>query len=103
RWNPHDSSSCSTLSVELDEQRRRIIVEIEKYSAHANTVRDLAAGMKAFVESETGKRDFDLMFLRSSRVAMLLAQIASTHAREDGWTLLSVADEQLSSLVPQQF
>ncbi len=43
------------------------------------------------------------MFLQNSRLAMLLAQIATTHAREDGWTLLSVAGAQLNSLIPEQF
>ena len=103
RWNLHDAESCKRLSAELDEQRRRVIVEIEKYRAYASSVREMARELQVFIDSAEGKRQFDVMLLQSSRLAMLLAQIAKTHAREDGWTLLSVAGGQLSSLIPEQF
>jgi len=103
RWNLHDADSCSAFSVELDEQRRRIIVEIERYRAYANTVREAARELQTFIDSDEGKRHFDAMFLQNSKLAMMLVQIAATHAREDGWTLLSVAGAQLSRLIPEQF
>lgn len=103
RWNLRDAESCNALSAELDEQRGRIIVEIEKYRAYANTIGEAARELQAFIDSDDGKHHFDVMYLQSSRLAMLLAQIATTHAREDGWTLLSVAGAQLSSLIPEQF
>ena len=103
RWNLHDAESCKRLSAELDEQRRRVIIEIEKYRAYASSVREMARELQVFIDSAEGKREFDVMLLQSSRLAMLLAQIAKTHAREDGWTLLSVAGGQLSSLIPEQF
>lgn len=103
RWNLRDAESCNALSTELDEQRHRIILETEKYRAYANTVREVAKDLQAFIDSDDGKRHFDIVYLQSSRLAMLLSQIATTHAREDGWTLLSVAGAQLNSLIPQQF
>lgn len=103
RWNLHDAESCSALSVELDGQRARIIREIERFRAYATTVREMARELQAFIDSDDGKRHIDVMFLQSSQLAALLAQIATTHAREDGWTLLSVAGAQLSSLIPEQF
>lgn len=103
RWNPHDVESCRALSLELDEQRVRIIREIERYRAYATTVGEMAKELQAFIDSDDGKRYCDFMFLQNSRLATLLAQIATTHAREDGWTLLSVAGEQLSNLIPEQF
>jgi hypothetical protein len=103
RWNLREAESCNALSAELDEQRRRIIVEIEKYRAYANTIREAARELQAFIDSNDGKRHFDAMYLQSSQLTMLLAQIATTHSREDGWTLLSVAGAQLSSLIPEQF
>ncbi len=103
RWNLGDAESCNALSNELDQQRLRILREIERFRAYANTVGELARELQAFIDSDDGRRHFDLMFLQSSRLAMLLAQIATTQAREDGWTLLSVAGAQLSSLIPEQF
>lgn len=103
RWNLHDADSCNTLSAELDEQRARIIRETERYRAYTNAVREMARELQAFIDSDEGKRQFDVMFLQSSRLAMLLAQIATTQARADGWTLLSVAGAELNNLIPKQF
>jgi hypothetical protein len=103
RWSLHDGGSCNALSAELDEQRLRIIREIERYRAYANTVREMAKELQAFIDSDAGKRHFDVMFLQNSRLAVLLDQIATTHARTDGWTLLSVAGAELSNLIPEQF
>jgi hypothetical protein len=103
RWNLSEAESCNALSIELDQQRLRVIREIERFRAYANNVREIARELQAFIDSDDGRRHFDLVFLQSSRLAMLLTQIATTHAREDGWTLLSVAGTQLSSLIPEQF
>ena len=103
RWDPRDVESCRALSAELDEQRRSIIAEIERYSAFANTLKEGARELQDFIDSEDGKRYFDVMFLQNSRLAMMLGQIAQTHARADGWTLLSVAGAQLGKLIPAEF
>jgi hypothetical protein len=103
RWDPRDAESCRALSAELDEQRLRIIAEIERYRAFANTVREMARELQEFIDSDDGKRHFDIMFLQSSRLAMSLVQIAKTPARTDGWTLLSVAGAELSRLIPDEF
>ena len=76
RWNLHDAESCRALSTELDEQRRRIIAEIERYRAFANTLKEAARELQNFIDSDDGKRYFDVMLLQNSRLAMLLAQIA---------------------------
>lgn len=103
RWNPRDVDSCNAVCAELDEQRLRIVAEIERYRAFANTVREMAREMQEFFQSDDGKRHFDVMFLQSSRLAMSLVQIANTNARTDGWTLLSVAGAELSRLIPDEF
>lgn len=103
RWNLQEADSCSALSVELDQQRARVTREIERYRAYANTVREMAREIQAFFDSDEGKRQFNVMYLQSSRLAILLTQIATTHAREDGWTLLSDAGTELSKMIPEQF
>lgn len=103
RWNLRDVESCRALSAELDDQRRRIIAEIERYRAYATSIQVAARELHAFIESEEGVRQLDAMFLQGSRLAMLLVQLANTHARADGWTLLSVAGTQLNQLIPEEF
>jgi hypothetical protein len=103
RWNLSDAENCNALSNELDQQRLRISREIEQFRAYANGLSEMARELQAFIDSEDGRRHFDLMFLQNSRLAMLLAQIATTQARDDGWTLLSVAGAQLGSLIPEEF
>ena len=103
RWNLHDVESCRDLAAELDKQRLRIISEIERYRAYADALREAARELQNFIDSDDGKRHFDVMFLQNSRLAMLLAQIAKDNARTDGWTLLSVAGVQLSKLIPEEF
>jgi len=103
RWNLHDVESCRALAAELDKQRLRIISEIERYRAYADALREAARELQNFIDSDDGKRHFDVMFLQNSRLAMLLAQIAKDNARTDGWTLLSVAGVQLSKLIPEEF
>ncbi len=49
RWNPRDAESCNALSNELDEQRLRIIRETERFRAYANTVREMARELQAFI------------------------------------------------------
>lgn len=102
-WNPHDVESCHALSEDLDEQRGRIILEIERYRAYANGLKELAREFQAFIESDEGRKQVDLAFLQQSRLAALLASIANEHARTDGWTLLSTAGHHLRQLIPDEF
>lgn len=103
RWNLRDADSCFALSTELDEQRSRIVAKIGQYRTYANTLRETAKELQAFIDSDDGQRHLDIMFLQSSRLALLLTQLAIDHARADGWTLLSVAGAQLGSLIPEEF
>jgi hypothetical protein len=103
RWDLHDAANCNTLSAELDEQRSRIVAETQKYRAFVNALIETTKELQTFIDSDDGKRYFNITMLQSSRLAMLLSQIAMSHARDDGWTLLSVAGAQLSSLIPKEF
>lgn len=102
-WNPHDSGSSRALCADLDEQQSRIVQELERYRAYANGLKELAKEFQAFIESDEGKKQFDLAFLQHSRLAALLASIANEHARKDGWTLLSTAGHHLRQLLPDEY
>lgn len=102
-WNPRSIESCHALSEDLDEQRSRIVLEIERYRAYANGLKELAKEFQAFIQSDEGRKQFDLAFLQHSRLAALLASIANENARNDGWTLLSTAGHHLRQLIPDEF
>lgn len=103
RWNLNDVESCCALSIELDEQRVRLVREIERYSVYKNAVHEMARELKAFIESDEGKQQFELAFLQQSRLCALLVSIATECARADGWAQLSTAGHRLRELVPDQF
>lgn len=103
RWNLHDADSCRTLSAELDEQRLRIVCEIERYRAYANAAREIGRELQTFIDSAEGQRQFDLAFLQQSRLAALLRSAATDGMRADGWALLSTAGHRLARLIPDEF
>lgn len=75
RWNLNDPESCSTLSAVLDEQRAKIVLEIERYRAYAKVIEDMGKELQAFLDSDDGKRHFDLAFLQQSRLVAVLASV----------------------------
>jgi hypothetical protein len=65
----------------------------------------MVAGHKAAAErliSEVESPQYKLTWLQQSRLVQLLAQIALTSARADGWTLLSRAGDLLRQLAPEE-
>ncbi len=103
RWNLEDRESCRALSQELDAQRGRIVRELERYREYAKCTTEMARELKAFIDSDHGKRHIDLAFLQQSRLAAVLASVAKEHAGSDGWTLLATAGQRLSALIPDEF
>lgn len=103
RWDLQDAASCRALCAELEEQRSRIVLEIGKYRAYANTIREMARELQAFIDSDAGKRWLDLEFLRQSRLAAVLASTATESMRADSWTPLSTAGHRLAQLIPDEF
>lgn len=102
-WNLLDSESCRALSFALDEQRGRIVSEIELYQTYAKSLREMASVLQAFIDSDEWKRQFDLAFLQQSRVVAVLMSVAKEHARADGWTPISTAGNHLSQMIPEEF
>jgi hypothetical protein len=103
RWNLHDPESCRALCVELDGQRSRIVREIERYRAYANSLQEMAKELQAYLDSDEGRRQFNLAFLQQSRLVAVLTAVATECARLDGWTLLSTAGARLRQLIPEEF
>jgi hypothetical protein len=103
RWNLGDAESCRALSEELDDQRQRIVLEIDKYRAYASALTEMFNELQAFLASEEGKRELDLVVLQQSRLVAELIDVATENSRDDGWTLVSIAGNRLRQLLPDQF
>lgn len=102
RWKPLSRESTDEALAHLDHQH-----------AQATPVRDhlksafeaMVAGQKEAAErliSDIDSPQYKLAWLQQSRLVQLLAQIALTSAREDGWTLLSRAGDLLEQLAPEE-
>jgi hypothetical protein len=52
--------------------------------------------------SEEGKEEYIRSFLRQDRLVILLAEIATQAAREDGWVLMSTAGQLVKQHAPDE-
>ena len=102
RWKPLSDESTEAAIAYLDNQ----YAQATPVRDHLKSALDaLVEGRKQTVEymmSEEGSRQFELAWLQQSRLVQLLAQIALTSARADGWTFLSKAGDLLQQLAPEE-
>ena len=53
-----------------------------------------------FSGSPEAERQFELAFIRGSRLVVMLGEVALQSSREDGWTLLSMAGHMIKQTAP---
>jgi hypothetical protein len=102
RFNLQSIESCLEADLYLQQQREKLLPEIEDLK---NLIETLQAGRKEFVGflvSEEGNKQFELLWLRQSRLVILLAEISKQVVRPDGWTLLSRAGQLVSQHAPKE-
>jgi hypothetical protein len=63
----------------------------------------MARELQAFIDSDEGKRQFDVAFLQQSQLTALLVSTATDGMRADGWTQLSTAGHRLAQHIPEEF
>jgi hypothetical protein len=95
RWDMLSLASTRSIDVHLDQQRQRILGEIDTYKRFRRAISEMGKELQHFLYSEEGTRQFDLAFLQQSQVAQLLVLFATQSARPDGWTDLSAAGAYL--------
>ncbi len=102
RFNGNSIESCLETERYLDQQRERLIPEYEHLK---ELIESLEEGKKVhaeFLSSEEGIKQFELSFLQQSPIVTLLLNNAIQQARKDGWALLSVADQQIRLILPEE-
>lgn len=59
----------------------------------AKALQDAATAHAEFIASPEGVRQFELQWLRHSRLVLLLGELATRTKRVDGWTVLATAGQ----------
>lgn len=103
RWKLDSMESCRELEAYLDDQAVLVRAEIAHFQEMIRSIREHAAATQAFIDSDAGKKAFDVMWLQQSRIVLMLGDIARQQARPDGWTYLSTAGHILKRHAPEEY
>lgn len=101
RFDLTSIAGCVDAGQYLEQQRDRFLPAFRYLSSAIDAMQDLQKRYTEFLASEDGKKQLDLLWLRQSRLVLLLGEIAAQVARPDGWTLLSIAGQRLRQHAPE--
>jgi len=93
RWQATVEGVVDDALEYLDAQREEAVRMLERLQGWARTVDAARKVHAAFLASDEGQREIKLRVLRSSRLVLMLGQIAMATPRQDRWTLLSSAGQ----------
>jgi hypothetical protein len=102
RFNPNSIDSCLETDKYLDQQREKLLPEIDMLKTLIESLQEGRQELAEFLNSDEGKKQFDLQWLRQSRLVILLGDIAAQMARPDGWTVLTTASQLIRQHVPEE-
>jgi len=100
RWQSAVGGDADTALAWLDEQRGAAVGMLDRLQGWARTVETARKDHAAFLASDEGARQLELVFLRSSRLVVMLGQIAMATPRPDGWTVLATAGHLIKREAP---
>lgn len=98
KWNMHSLESSAEIEKYLDQQREKILPELEILKSYLKA-------FKEFIEyfaSDEGKKEIDLLILRQSQLVAWFYNIAEQKARPDGWAALNDAINIIRQHNPNQ-
>jgi len=102
RWQAAVGGDAEIALAWLDAQREAAVGMLDRLQGWARTVETARKEHAALLASEEGARQLELMFLRSSRLVVMLGQIAMATPRPDGWTLLATAGHLIKREAPDE-
>jgi hypothetical protein len=102
RFNPGEIESCLEIDKQLEQQREKLILEIDHLKSLIDSLQKGRKELAAFILSDEGKKQIDLQWLRQSRLVQLLSDAATQAARPDGWTLLNIAGQVIRDNEPEE-
>ena len=102
RWDPNSLAKTEAALNFLDAQREAVLVTHERLRKFIDGHMALRAELHALLDSEEGKRRFELAYLRASRIVALLDEIAKEVGGESGWVPLATAGRLLRECAPDE-
>lgn len=101
-FNSNSIESCIKIGNQLDKQADYVRHEIADLKAKANALQEGRKKLAEFLNSDEGKKEFELSWLRQSRLVLLLGDIAIQTARNDGWALVNIAGQLVKQHAPEE-
>ncbi|CDH44601.1 MAG: hypothetical protein IPL59_19805 [Candidatus Competibacteraceae bacterium] len=98
KWNTRSFESSTETELYLDQQREKILLELEALKAEINAIKEFAV----FLVSNECKKHIELSLLRQSQLVVWLFEIAQQKARSDGWVVLSNAAHSIHQHFPEE-
>lgn len=93
---------CKKADNDLQLKHDALLPKFESLKSLALTLQEGRKILGDYLQSEEYIKQFELQWLRESRIISMLIDIASQATRHDGWTLLSLADELLHQNAPDE-
>lgn len=101
RFNPDSIDSCIEIGCELDQQRAKVLPELNIVETLIKTLEETKKIFADYINSDEGKKRF-LSPKRGGSIIYYLGEIASQVVRPDGWTPLSVAGQIIWEQKPEE-
>lgn len=102
RFDTSSVKSCEVLAKELDAQSKNICLEIKNLKAMAEALNDGRKEIANFLQSEEDRKEFEVSFLRQSRLLLMLGDITTQMGLEGGWVLISTAGSLVKEHAPEE-
>ncbi|MCX7212334.1 MAG: hypothetical protein NTW53_06540 [Burkholderiales bacterium] len=93
RWSPASEESTWSALTYLDDQRAGALPLRDRLLGFTKSLQDAAKAHAEFIASPEGDRQFELQWLRQSRLVLLMGELTSRSNRSDGWTVLATAGQ----------
>lgn len=102
RWSPASQDRTRAALAYLDEQRASALPMRERLQSFAKSLQEAATAHTEFMASPEGTRQFELQWLRQSRLILTLGELATKTDRPDGWMILATACNVIRQLDPEE-
>lgn len=102
RFDLNSLESCIELEYQLDNQKEKIIHEINDLEQKIKHLQEVKKALVDFIDSDEGKKQFELSWLRQTPLVLLLGDISVQTARPDGWTSINIAGQLIKKYAPEE-
>lgn len=102
RWHAAVGGDTQNALGYLDSQNVQTLSMLERLQGWTRTLDSGKQQHFEFLTSDEGQRQLELAFLRSTRLVLMLGQLAFRTPREDGWISLSTAGSLIKQTAPRE-